>query len=197
MKLDTYATPATIVSKEVVVDYGEFLVRFGNEKLREFLLVGPITEQSFSFVFHTLHYMASLSSEPIMVKLFTYGGDIDAGMAIYDLIVDMNKTVPVDITCTGSCMSMGVVILQAGRKRYATPHTHLMLHQLRGTNEGDLGSQRDRYKHMESLQTALNNVLAARTGKTPRQIDKLIDRKDFYISAQDALKQGLIDGIAD
>ncbi len=176
-------------------DYGEFLVRFGNEKLREFFLQGPINEQAASFSLHTLNYMASLSNEPIKMYLCTYGGDINQGMLIYDLVTRLNETVPVDIIATGTCMSMGVVLLQSGRKRLATKHTHFMLHQLRGTNEGDLGEQRDRYRHMESLQATLNTVLASRTGKTAKQIDKLIDRKDYYIKAEDALKLNLIDGI--
>jgi ATP-dependent Clp protease protease subunit len=180
-----------------MLDYGEYLVKYGNEKMRRFFLQGPITDIALSVTTHTLGYIAALSEDPIMVDLFTYGGDINCGLAIYDLVKRIGKKVPIDIMATGACMSMGVIILQAARHRYATPHAHFMLHQLRGTNEGDLGEQRDRYKHMEHLQSTLNNVLASRTGKTARQIDKLIDRKDYYISAEDALKINLIDKIVE
>ena len=182
---------------EFSLDYAEWLVRYGNEKLREFFLQGPISEQALAFSVHTLNYIAALGSDPIRMYLHTYGGDINCGLAIHDLVKGLNKKVPIDIIATGAVMSMGVVILQAARKRYATPNVHFMLHQLRGSNEGDLGEQRDRYRHMENLQTQLNDILAKRTGKTTAQIDKLIDRKDYFVSAKDALKLGLIDKILD
>ena len=189
------ATNQELEVQRNMMDYGEFLVRQGNEKLREFYLQGPVNEAALSVSLHTLNYIASLSKDPIHIHLSTYGGDINAGLGIYDLIKRVKA--PVDITAIGACMSMGVIILQAARHRYATRNCHFMLHQLRGMNEGNLGEQRDSYRHMEALQLALNNILAARTGKTAKQIDKLIDRKDYYISATDALKLCLIDKIVE
>lgn len=179
------------------MDYGEYLVRYGNEKLREFFLQGPINDQTLSFSVHTLNYLKAINDDPITVLMHTYGGDIHAGLAIFDLIARINKKVPVHVLATGACMSMGVIILQAGKLRLATKNSHFMLHQLRGTNEGDLGSQRDSFRQMENLQSSLNDILAHRTGKTPKQIDKLIDRKDYYISAPEALKMNLIDKIVE
>jgi ATP-dependent Clp endopeptidase proteolytic subunit ClpP len=127
--------------------------------------------------------------------MHTYGGGINEGMAIYDHIKGLGKKTPIDITATGACMSMGIIILQAARKRYATPNVCFMLHQLRGSNEGNLGQQRDQYQHMEKLQAKMNIILAQRTKKAVKQIDKLIDRKDYFIGAEEALKMNLIDAI--
>lgn len=182
--------------KDSHLDYGEFLVKYSNEILGEFTLQGALGEQSLSISLHTLHYMASLGHDRLKVYLHTYGGGINEGFAIHDMISLINKNqVPVDIVATGACMSMGVIVLQAARHRMATENANFMLHQLRGVTQGALGEQRDSYKHMEQLQTRLNMVLSTRTGMTIRQIDKLIDRKDYFICAQDALKLKLIDEI--
>lgn len=181
--------------KDSHLDYGEFLVKYSNEVLGEFTLQGALGEQSLSISLHTLHYMASLDHDRLKIFLHTYGGGINEGFAIHDTIVSLNKRVPVDIVAVGACMSMGVIVLQAARHRMATENANFMLHQLRGVTQGALGEQRDSYKHMEQLQTRLNMVLSNRTGLTIRQIDKLIDRKDYFISAQDALKLKLIDEI--
>lgn len=188
--------PKTRAKSDLSLDYGEYIVKYNNERLRQFVVIGTINEMVLAATTQSLSYMASLNHKPITVLIHTYGGDINSGLAIYDLIGRINRAgTPVDIMANGACMSMGAVILQAGRKRLCAPHTHFMLHQLRGSNEGTLGEQRDSYMHMEHLQKTLNNVLAKHTGHTAKAIDKLIDRKNYYISAEEALKLNLIDKI--
>ena len=189
------ASPAA--KTNVNLEYGEHIVKHNNEKLRRFLIVGQINDAVYAATTQSLQYIASLNNKPITVTMNSYGGDIDSGLAIYDLVRELNKTVPVDIVATGSCMSMAAIILQSARKRLSMPHTSFMLHQLRGANAGDLGEQRDRYKHMENMQLKLNTVLSQRTGMSMKQIDKLIDRKDYFISSAEALQLNLIDKIVE
>lgn len=179
------------------LDYADYIVKHNNEKLRKFLIVGGINEVVFAACHQALTYMTSLNTHPVTITMASYGGEINAGLAIYDLIRETNKGTPVDIRVTGPCMSMATIVLQSARKRLATPHANFMLHQLRGSNEGDLGEQRDRHKHMEEVQDTLNNILSARTGMSVRAINKLIDRKDYFISAKEALKLNLIDKITE
>lgn len=179
------------------LDYGESMMKHMSETLREFPLIGPINELAFGITNLSLNYLGCLSNKPITVLMDTYGGDINSGFAIYDLVHRMNRRVRVDIMATGACMSMGVVILQAGRQRLATPHTNFMLHQLRGMNEGELGELRDRHKHMERLQHTLDEILIGRSKLSAREIARLTDRRDSYITAQEALKLNLIDKITE
>lgn len=181
----------------LALEYGEYIVKFINERLRQVLLIGPINEPAFAATNHTLEYLAALSKKPITVLMDTYGGDINSGMAIYDMMRRVDHKCPVNIKATGACMSMGVVILQAGRKRLATPHANFMLHQLRGVNEGVLGELRDRHRHMERLQHQLDDILIKRTGLTQRELTKLTERRDYYITAEEALNLNLIDGIVE
>lgn len=179
----------------LALEYGEYIVKYNNEKLRNFLLIGPINENAYAATQHTLSYLASQSRKPLTVLMDTYGGDINSGLALYDLMKTIDRTVPLHIRVTGACMSMGVVILQAGRTRVSTPHANFMLHQLRGVNEGVLGELRDRHRHMERLQHQLDDILIKRTGLTKKELTKLTERRDYYITAEEALSLNLIDKI--
>jgi ATP-dependent Clp protease, protease subunit len=192
LKIKTATT--TTAKPTLTLEYGEFVLKYVNEELGVFAMSGPVNDVMHSATTHTLRYIASLHPKrPILCEMSTYGGDILNGLALYDLIPLI--PVPVDIRATGACMSMGVIILQAARKRSATPYAQFMLHQLQGSNTGDLGAMRDQHKHMEDLQKKLNAILANRTGMSTQKINSLINRKDYYISAQEALELNIIDAI--
>jgi len=177
------------------LDYGDSVVRYVNEALRRPQLLGPVTDPMNATAFHTLHYLANTSKDPITLTITTLGGDIMDGFSIHDLILDLRRKAPIDILASGACMSMGVIILQAARRRLSYPHTHFMLHELQGQNQGDLGELRDRHRHMLAIQKRLNELLSKRTGLSVQKIAKLIERKDCYINAQEAKQLGLIDEI--
>lgn len=179
----------------LAMEYADYVMRHVNEKLRKVLLVAPINEATFAAVFFALTYLGDLNKRPITLVLDTFGGDITAGLAMHDCITNIKQSVPVDILVTGACMSMGTVILQSARKRIATQHTTFMMHQLRGTNQGELGEMRDLHRHMEDMQRILNKIIVDRSGMSQKQLTKLIERRDCYISAEEALDINLIDEI--
>lgn len=181
----------------LALEYGEYIVKFVNENLRQVPLMGPINEPQFAATNHTLEYLAAIDKKKITILMDTYGGDITSGLAIYDLVKRIDHKVPIEIKATGACMSMGVIILQAARKRLATPHANFMMHQLRGVNEGVLGELRDRHKHLERLQHVLDGILIKRSGLTQKELTKLTDRRDHYITAAEALSLNLIDEITE
>lgn len=181
----------------LALEYGEYIVKYINENLRQVLLIGPINEPQFAANLHTMEYLAAIAKKPINVIMNTYGGDINSGLAIFDWVDRINRRVPIDITVTGACMSMGVIILQAARKRLSTPHANFMMHQLRGVNEGVLGELRDRHKHLENLQHVLDDILIKRTGLSRKELTKLTDRRDHYITAEEAQSLNLIDAITE
>ena len=127
------------------------------------------------------------------------GGSITDGMAIVDTINYIKC--PVSTICVGMAASMGAVLLASGAKgkRYATPNAEILIHQpLIGG--GGLSGQTTEIKihadHMVRTREKLNKLLSDRTGQSLETIEKDTER-DNYMTAQQALEYGLIDGILD
>lgn len=165
--------------------------------LRVIDLNGLIDGGMYFHVAIRLRYLTAVSKKPISFLLNTPGGDIREGLAIYDLMQEARKQCKITVKATGSCMSMGAVLLQGGDLRLSTPNTSFLLHELAGVAAGSLGQIRDVTKEAERLQQVLNHILSERTGKTIKQLQKLCERRDYFLSPQDALKHNLIDRIVE
>ena len=127
------------------------------------------------------------------------GGSITDGMGIIDTMNYIKC--PVSTICVGMAASMGAVLLASGEKgkRFATPNSEILIHQplIAG---GGLSGQTTEIKihadHMVKTREKLNKILSERTGQDLAQIEKDTER-DNYMTAEEALKYGLIDGIFD
>ena len=127
------------------------------------------------------------------------GGSITDGMAIVDTINYIKC--PVSTICVGMAASMGAVLLASGAKgkRFATPNSEILIHQplIAG---GGLSGQTTEIKihadHMVRTREKLNKLLSEKTGQSLETIEKDTER-DNYMTAEEALKYGLIDGILD
>ena len=125
------------------------------------------------------------------------GGSITDGMGIVDTINYIKC--PVSTICVGLAASMGAVLLASGEKgkRFATPNAEILIHQplIAG---GGLSGQTTEIKihadHMVKTRHKLNQLLSDRTGQSLETIEKDTER-DNYMTAEEALKYGLIDGI--
>lgn len=147
--------------------------------------------------------MLFLESEDPEKEIYLYinspGGSITDGMAIVDTMNYIKC--PVSTICVGMAASMGAVLLASGEKgkRYATPNSEVLIHQpLIGG--GGLSGQTTEIKihadHMVKTRDKLNKILSERTGQSLETIQKDTER-DNYMTAEEALKYGLIDGIMD
>ena len=127
------------------------------------------------------------------------GGSITDGMAIVDTINYIKS--PVSTICVGMAASMGAVLLASGAKgkRFATPNSEILIHQplIAG---GGLSGQTTEIKihadHMVRTREKLNKLLSEKTGQSLETIEKDTER-DNYMTAEEALKYGIIDGILD
>ena len=147
--------------------------------------------------------MLFLESEDPDKEIFFYinspGGSITDGMAIVDTMNHIKC--PVTTVCVGLAASMGAVLLASGTKgkRYATPNAEILIHQplIAG---GGLSGQTTEIKihadHMVKTREKLNKLLSERTGQDLETIERDTER-DNYMTAEEALKYGLIDGIMD
>ena len=144
-----------------------------------------------------------LESEDPDKEIFFYinspGGSITDGMAIVDTMNYIKC--PVATYCVGMAASMGAVLLASGEKgrRFATPNSEILIHQpLIGGNgiSGQTTEIKIHADHMVKTREKLNKLLSERTGQPIEVIEKDTER-DNYMTAQEALDYGLIDGILD
>ena len=146
-----------------------------------------------------------LESEDPDKEIFVYitspGGSITDGMGIVDTMNYIKC--PVTTICVGLAASFGAVLLANGEKgkRFATPNSEILIHQpLIGGQGGGISGQATEIKihadHMIRTREKLNKLLSEKTGQPIEQIEKDTER-DHYMSAQEALEYGLIDGIMD
>jgi len=124
------------------------------------------------------------------------GGSITDGMAIVDTMNYIKC--PVSTICVGLAASMGSVLLACGQKgkRFATPNSEILIHQplISGGLSGQTTEIKIHADHMVKTREKLNKLLSEKTGQTLEQIEKDTER-DHYMTAEEALKYGLIDGI--
>lgn len=130
------------------------------------------------------------------IKLYinSPGGSVTAGMAIYDTMQYIKADV--STICVGMAASMAAVLLASGApgKRFALPNAEIMIHQVMGGMEGQASDIKIRAERILRLKDRLNKILADRTGKDLKTIEKDTDR-DYFLSANEAHKYGLIDKV--
>lgn len=122
------------------------------------------------------------------------GGYVSSGLAIYDT---MQYIKPDVITfCIGQAASMGAVLLAAGTKgkRYALPHSRIMIHQPLGGAQGQASDIEIQAKEILNLRDRLNEILANHTGQPIERIEKDSDR-NFFMSASAAMEYGIVDEV--
>ena len=131
----------------------------------------------------------------ISIYINSPGGQITAGLAIYDTMNYMGCDI--NTYCIGLAASMGAVLLSAGTKgkRYALPNTRIMIHQPHGGVGGPAEDIRLQAKEILYLKQVLASILSERTGQKKEKILKESER-DFFMSAEEALAYGLVDKIA-
>ncbi len=164
-------------------------------KERIVFLGSPIDDNVASLVISQLLFLeADDPTKDIYLYINSPGGIVSSGLAIYDTI----KYIKPDVvtTCMGQAASMGALLLAAGTKgkRYALPHSRIMIHQPLGGAEGQASDIAIAANEILRIKRILNEILAEATGKSLEQIEKDTDR-NYFMSAEEALNYGLIDKI--
>ena len=128
----------------------------------------------------------------INIYINSPGGSITAGMAIYDTMQFIKN----DVTtiCVGQCASMAALILTAGApgKRFALPHSRILIHQPSGGVSGQASDIKIAAEEILRMRERINEILAHHTGKSVEQIEKDVDR-DRIMSSTQAKEYGLLD----
>lgn len=154
-----------------------------------------ITSEVANAIIAQLLFLESEDPEkPIHMYVNTPGGDVTAGLAIYDTMNYVKA--PVGTLCAGRAMSMGAVLLAAGEPgmRVALPNASVLIHQPLGGVRGQAADIEIHAKEILRLRKVLNEILVKHTGQDEATIERDSDR-DFYMTAEQALAYGIIDRI--
>lgn len=122
------------------------------------------------------------------------GGVVTAGLAIYDTMQYVDT--PISTICLGQAASMGALLLAAGDKgkRFALPNARIMIHQPLGGAQGQATDIEIQTQEILRIKRALNEIISRHTGQPLEKIVKDTDR-DFYMSAEEAIKYGIVDEV--
>jgi len=164
-------------------------------KERVIFIVGPIEDHMANLIVAQLLFLESENPDKdIHLYINSPGGSVTAGMSIYDTMQFIKPDV--STMCTGMAASMGAVLLTAGAagKRYCLPHSRTMIHQPLGGFQGQASDIEIHAKEILSTRERLNAILAKHTGQPIETISKDTDR-DFFMSAEESVKYGLVDQV--
>lgn len=184
----------TVIEKS---QFGERAYDIYSRLLREriIFLGGAIDDYMANIVIAQLLFLENEDpKKEIKLYINSPGGSVTAAMAIYDT---MNHVKPdVSTVCVGIAASAAAVLLSSGAKgkRFCLPNSEVMIHQVMGGAEGQASDIAITAKHILRTKENLNKILSKNTGKPIAQVEKDSDR-DYYLSAEEAKKYGLIDEI--
>ncbi|MFA6404649.1 MAG: ATP-dependent Clp protease proteolytic subunit [Candidatus Paceibacterota bacterium] len=184
----------TVIEKS---NFGERAYDIYSRLLKEniIFLGGPIDDHIANLVIAQLLFLQSEDpKKEINMYINSPGGMVSAGLAIIDTMNSIRNDISTH--CVGIAASMAAVIVASGTKgkRYALPNAEVMIHQPHGGTEGQATDIEISAKHIIKMRENLNKILAKATGQTLAKIEKDVDR-DFFMSAEDAKKYGIIDDV--
>jgi len=176
---------------------GERAYDFYSRLLKEriIFLGGPIDDYVANLIVAQLLFLESEDpKKDIYIYVNSPGGSVTSALAILDT---MNYVKPdISTVCVGIAASAGAVILSAGKKgkRFALPNAEMMIHQPWGGAQGQATDIEITARQILKTREKLNKILAKNTGQALAKIEKDVER-DFFMSADEAKKYGLIDEI--
>jgi ATP-dependent Clp protease protease subunit len=164
-------------------------------KDRIIFLTGPIDDATANVVIAQMLFLESDNPDKdIYLYINSPGGSVTAGMAIYDTMQYIKPDV--STICIGSAVSMASILLMAGTKgkRFALPHSEVMLHQPLGGYSGQASDIAIHAKNILRIREEMYDVIVSHTGQEREKVVADTDR-DNYLTAHQALEYGIIDSV--
>jgi len=155
----------------------------------------PITDELANIVIAQMLFLESEDPDKdIQIYLNTPGGSLTAGLAIYDTMQYVKP--PISTICMGQAASMGALLLATGapKKRYALPHTKILIHQPMGDFQGQAADIDIQAREILRLREELDGILAHHTKQSLEKIKADTDR-DFFMDSLQAKEYGIIDEV--
>jgi len=164
-------------------------------KERVVFVVGPVEDHMANLIVAQLLFLESENPDKdIHLYINSPGGSVTAGLSIYDTM----QFIKCDVStiCVGQAASMGALLLGGGKagKRYALPHSRIMVHQPSAGFQGQATDIDIHAREVLQLKRKLNQIMALHTGQSLDTIEKDLER-DNFMSAEIAVQYGLIDTV--
>ena len=198
MKTDTSFRSQMLVPMVIEkTSFGERAYDIYSRLLKEriIFLGGPIHDETANLIIAQLLFLQSEDpKKDISLYINSPGGSVTATLAMVDT---MNHIQPaVSTYCVGIAASGAAILLSAGQKgkRFALPNAEVMIHQPHGGAEGQAADIAITAKHILATRDRLNKILAKNTGQNLKKIEADVDR-DFFMTAEEAVKYGIIDKV--
>ncbi|MBW3567784.1 MAG: ATP-dependent Clp endopeptidase proteolytic subunit ClpP [Proteobacteria bacterium] len=164
-------------------------------KDRVVFCVGTVEDHMANLIVAQLLFLESENPDKdIHLYINSPGGSVTAGLAVYDTMQFIKPNV--STICVGQAASMGAVLLAAGEKgkRYALPHSRVMIHQPLAGFQGQASDIDIHAREVLATKARLNEILARHTGQPIEQIEKDTDR-DKFMGGEEVVTYGLIDAV--
>jgi ATP-dependent Clp protease, protease subunit len=166
-------------------------------KERVVFIVGEVEDQMANLIVAQLLFLESENPDKdVHLYINSPGGAVTAGLAIYDTMQFIKPDI--STICVGQAASMGAVLLAAGAKgkRFALPHSRIMVHQPLGGFHGQATDVEIHAREILDAKSRLNNILANHTGQPLEKISRDLDR-DNFMSGEQAREYGIVDAVLD
>lgn len=189
----SYISPTIIEERQLNIATMDVFSRLMMDRI--IFLGTPIDDYVANIIQAQLLFLESTDpSKDIQIYFNTPGGSVHAGLGIYDTMQYISSDIAT--ICTGMAASMGAVLLTAGTKgkRSALPHSRVMIHQPMGGAQGQASDIEITAREIMKLKNELYQIIGRHSGKTVKQVEKDADR-DFWMTAEEAQKYGMIDEI--
>ena len=191
--LNDYITPYIIEERPMNITQLDVFSRLMKDRI--IFLGVPIYDDVANIIQAQLLFLESQDSErDIQIYLNSPGGSVYAGLGIYDTMQYLKPDI--STICTGMAASMAAVLMCAGAKgkRYALPHSRIMIHQPMGGTQGQASDIEIEAREIQKLKKELYEIIAFHSGKDYEQVWKDSDR-DYWMTAAEAKEYGMIDEI--
>lgn len=188
-----YVSPTIIEERQLNIATMDVFSRLMMDRI--IFLGAPINDDVANIIQAQLLFLESVDPDKdIQIYVNSPGGSVSAGLGIYDTMQLISCDVAT--TCTGMAASMGAVLLAAGArgKRSALPHSRVMIHQPLGGAQGQASDIEITAREILRTKRELYEILALHTGASVKKIERDADR-DYWLSAEEAKKYGLIDDV--
>lgn len=192
-EIEGYVSPTIIEERHLNVATMDVFSRLMMDRI--IFLGAPIYDDAANIIQAQLLFLESIAPDKdIQLYINSPGGSVSAGLGIYDTMQLISSDVAT--ICTGMAASMGAVLLTAGAtgKRSALPHSRVMIHQPLGGAQGQASDIEITAREIAKTKRELYEILALHSGTSIKKIEKDADR-DYWLSALEAQKYGLIDNV--
>jgi len=159
-------------------------------------LNGVVSDNTAATISKELGNMTARSLDPIEIRMMSPGGSVLPGFALYDAMLNARREgVHLTTVGVGYTASMAGVLIQGGDTRILAENAYFHIHEVSAASSGNVSSMKDAAKFAETLWIHLSDILAHRSNWSAEDLRDRVERKDWWMGAEEALAEGFVDEV--